>query len=123
MKCGNTAEFRTGTFFSRSKLSIFQILGFVNLWTNNASLNLICLQIDIDEKTSIDWSSYSREVLLNSFIENKTKLGGPGKVVEIDESKFRKRKYNHGHRVDGTWVFGGFEKHAGRVFMVTVKDR
>jgi len=30
--------------------------------------------------------------------------------VEIDESKFGKRKYNRGHRVEGVWVVGGIER-------------
>lgn len=44
-------------------------------------------------------------------------------TVEIDESKFGKRKYHRGHAVDGTWVFGGYERGSGRVFMVPVEDR
>jgi len=31
-------------------------------------------------------------------------IGGEGIVVEIDESKFGKRKYSRGHKVDGVWV-------------------
>uniref|UniRef100_A0A915JNK7 ISXO2-like transposase domain-containing protein n=1 Tax=Romanomermis culicivorax TaxID=13658 RepID=A0A915JNK7_ROMCU len=44
-------------------------------------------------------------------------------VVEIDESKFGKRKYHRGHHVDGVWVFGRYERGTGRVFMVPVEDR
>ena len=31
------------------------------------------------------------------------KIGSEGKVVQIDESKVRKRKYHPGHRVKGQW--------------------
>jgi len=37
--------------------------------------------------------------------EESEPIGGPGKVVEVDESKFGKRKYHRGHRVDGVWVY------------------
>lgn len=100
-KCGATLSFRNGTFFERSKLSIFKILGFVNLWVNNGTLILIEEQIEIDHKTAVDWSSFCREVLLSYFIDKKQKIGGPGKTIEIDESKFGKRKYHRGHYVQG----------------------
>ena len=51
-------------------------------------------------------------------------IGGNGVEVEIDESKFGKRKYHKGHRVEGQWVFGGREKYdKSKVFMVPVKNR
>lgn len=50
-------------------------------------------------------------------------LGGVGKTVEIDESKFGKRKYNGGHRAQGQWVFGGLERESGRIFLVPVEKR
>ncbi|XP_054089441.1 uncharacterized protein LOC128922540 [Zeugodacus cucurbitae] len=37
------------------------------------------------------------------------KIGGPSKKVQIDESKFGKRKYNKGRRVQGHWVLGMVE--------------
>ncbi|EFX68062.1 hypothetical protein DAPPUDRAFT_260665 [Daphnia pulex] len=37
-------------------------------------------------------------------------IGGPGSVVEIDESMFGKRKYNRGKKRKGVWVFGGVER-------------
>ena len=51
-------------------------------------------------------------------------IGGNGIEVEIDESKFGKRKYYRGHRVEGQWVFSGREKYnKKKVLMVPVKDR
>jgi hypothetical protein len=32
------------------------------------------------------------------------KIGSPGIVVEVDETKLGKRKYHRGHRVEGVWV-------------------
>ena len=39
----------------------------------------------------------------------EAKLGGLGKIVEIDESKIAKRKYRQGHVMEGQWVFEGIE--------------
>ena len=51
-------------------------------------------------------------------------IGGEGIIVEIDESKFGKRKYNRGHRVEGVWVVGGVEiTPERRMFAVSVQDR
>jgi len=38
-------------------------------------------------------------VVLENIESNYEKSGQDGKAVEFDESKFRKRKYNRGHRV------------------------
>lgn len=48
-------------------------------------------------------------MFINFELDNE-KIGGPGRTVEIDESKFGKRKYHRGKRVDGVWVFGGIER-------------
>ena len=43
--------------------------------------------------------------------------------MEIDESKFGRRKYNRGRYVDGHWVFGGTERITGESFLVEVTKR
>ncbi|XP_011858202.1 PREDICTED: uncharacterized protein LOC105555769 [Vollenhovia emeryi] len=55
--------------------------------------------------------------------KNSTKLGGPDNIVEIDEAKFGKRKYNCGRIIKGKWVFGGFERETRKIFLVPVPDR
>ncbi|XP_049317910.1 uncharacterized protein LOC125780182 [Bactrocera dorsalis] len=57
--------------------------------------------------TISDWYSYCREAVVIFQLDHqefKGKIGGPGKIVQIDESKFGKRKYNRGRRVEGHWV-------------------
>ena len=49
--------------------------------------------------------------------------GGKGAEVEIDESKFGKRKYHKGHPVEGQWVFGGIQRKTGDCFLVAVENR
>ena len=74
--------------------------------------------------TDVDWASFCREVCEETLIRKSEKIGGKDVVVEIDESKFAKRKYNVGHRVTGGWVFGGREKDdKTKIFMEPVEDR
>jgi hypothetical protein len=96
---------------------------FVSLWCDSVSLKVIAKQLKIGYKTTIDWASFCREVVFNGLLSNKEKIGGVDKIVEIDESKFGKRKYHRGHYVEGQWVFGGYERGSGRVFMVPVEQR
>ena len=57
-------------------------------------------------------------------MEKSSSIGGNGIEVEIDESKFGKRKYHQGHRVEGQWVFGGQEKYNKKQFsMIPVPNR
>ncbi|KAM8718703.1 hypothetical protein ACLKA7_001421 [Drosophila subpalustris] len=72
----------------------------------------------------IDFKSFLREVYIDWSITNsRPKLGGVGKVVEIDEAKVGKRKYNCGRVVEGQWLFGGIERESGDFFIVPVESR
>lgn len=67
--------------------------------------------------------SFCHEVTFDTTIFKKVPLSEIGKIVKINESKFGKRKYYHGHRVEGQWVFGGYERDTGNCFMVPVENR
>ncbi|XP_050340834.1 uncharacterized protein LOC126767342 [Bactrocera neohumeralis] len=66
----------------------------------------------LSSATISDWYSYCREVVVIYQWDHQYeqgKIGGPGKTVQIDESKFGRRKYNKGRRVEGHWVLGMIE--------------
>ena len=46
------------------------------------------------------------------------KIGGPGHIIEIDESKFGKRNYNRGRIVVGKWVLEEFCRTTDECFLV-----
>lgn len=122
--CDYGVSINTGTFFAKAKLTHGQIIKFIYFWLDNIPLTLVRKYSDIPgRRTSVDWASFCREVVFDDLVENKKPIGGVGRTVELDESKFGKRKYHRGKRVEGQWVFGGFERETGRCFMVPVERR
>ena len=79
--------------------------------------------LQISTKTAVDWYNFIRDVCAQYFVDHPVKIGGPGIELEIDESKFGRRKYNRGRYVDGHWVFGGTERLTGESFLVEVQQR
>jgi len=74
-------------------------------------------------ETVADWLTYLREVSLEIIARETPKLiGGPGLTVEVDESKFGKRKYNKGRLVEGQWVVGGICRETKDVFLAVCPE-
>ena len=119
-KC--TLSIRKGSWFEESNLTLEEILKFMYWWTQGLNQDQIKKQLRINANTAVDWDVFCRETC-EVTIENKSeKIGGTGKVVEKDESKVGKRKYHHGHRVGGQWIFGGVEEESRKCFLVPVED-
>lgn len=55
--------------------------------------------------------------------DNTTQLGGPNKIVEIDETKIGTRKYLRSRLVPGQSVLCGYERGSKKIFIVSVNDR
>ena len=80
--------------------------------------------VGVNKNTVVDWFNFCRELCAVYMDDNASeKIGGVGKVVEIDESKFGKRKYNRGRMREGQWVLGGVERGTDKVFMQIVPSR
>lgn len=73
--------------------------------------------------TLVDWNQFFRDVCFQYFVLNPVQIGGPGVIVEIDESLFARRKYNRGRWVVQKWVFGGWDRETKLGFLVIVPDR
>ena len=122
--CQHKATIRKGSWFAGSHLELTQILKLTYYWVYRCGEQFVKRELSIaSNSTIVDWYNFAREVCVTILEKDSQPIGGPGKVVEIDESKFGKRKYHRGRRVDGVWVFGGIERDSKKLFMVTVPDR
>ena len=107
-----------------SKLSLETVLEFVYLWSQGFTHSEVMHELKLSKKTVMEWFMFFRESCIYSVMEQSEQTGGNGVEVEIDESKFGKRKYHCSHKVEGQWVFGGCEKsNKHKIFMISVHNR
>ena len=121
-KC-NRGKFsvRDGTFLGKSHLSIQAIMWIVWHFVHNLTEDQCKQYTNIGQKnckTVVKWYAKCREVCETWIWANKPKLGGFGKIVEMDESHFAGApKYGKGRRLGEDpwenfhkWTFGMAER-------------
>ena len=108
---------------SLATVKCHDLLRIAYKWLAGQNYTAIMRQTGHDSKTITTYLRFCRE-LVAAHVSQGEVIGGPGIVVEVDESKFGRRKYHRGHRVEGVWVLGGVERtEKRRVFLVPVPDR
>ena len=134
VKCNKgKLSIRKGTIFDNRKLTTQQILLIFWHLVHHLSVSQCAQYTNISDKnntTVCHYYKFCREVCSEWFWDptNTPKLGGFGKIVEMDESFFPgKPKYNRGRRLgdeaweeDDKWVFGLTERGSLDVVAVQV---
>ena len=124
--CNKESSLRQGSFFSNSHLSLYSILKLMYLWSRGITTQkFLMLECRFEStRTVVDWKNFMRDVCLSYYLANPVKIGGPGVLVQIDESLICKRKYGVGRilRNESLWIVGGVDEF-GRVFMVETEKR
>jgi transposase-like protein len=124
-QCNWRGSCRAGSFINNVHLPLRKCWRLVNhfLCHDPPRQPFLKQSLKVGDHTIVDWFSFIREVYAEEVSATSERLGGPGKVVEIDEAKFGTRKYNRGRRVKGNWVLGGVERGTNKTFLIPVKDR
>ena len=121
--CEAIVSIRDDRFFAGSHLALNEIVDLTYWWSRRTPVGTATLETGHSSRTVVDWYNFHRDVCAQYFIDHPLQIGGPGKVIEIGESKFGRRKYNRGRYQEGHWVFGGVERGSRDAFMVEVPDR
>ena len=95
-------------FFEESRVPLAKWLYFLYLWCQDTMVNKAAETTCIAERTTFQVYQYIRDIYTTKLLHTPTRLGGPGVIVQIDESLFcHKAKYCRGHRASKEqWVFG-----------------
>ena len=85
-RCKGMKTVREGSFFAKSRLTLQKWLLLMYFWAREYTVS-DAAEAEVQEKTAIDIYQWLQEVCYTRLII--AGLGGPGVVVEIDESLFR----------------------------------
>ena len=93
-------------------------------WLNEVQWTAAVAMSGCAQKTVTRFHWLFRRLAARGLSEVDTVIGGRGIIVEIDETKLGRRKFNRGHHVEGVWVLVGVERtEARRIFVVSLPDR
>ncbi|KCZ81666.1 hypothetical protein H312_00844, partial [Anncaliia algerae PRA339] len=124
-RCSKAVSIFEKTIFFNTKMELPQLLDLIYFWSRDLTQTKVKHELELNSQKSIcDW--YKKLQKLSYVImrdELNDKIGGPGHVVEIDESKFSKRKYQVGRIVMSPWVVGGIDINTKECFFVEVINR
>ena len=95
--CKKSVSLRSGTFFEQSRLHLRQWIVLMYWWSREYPVTNACGEAEVDEKTAIQIYQYCRDICSWRILNHDSSLllGGPGVVVQIDESLFRHKPKNH----------------------------
>ena len=134
-KIQNTVTLKGHTWFNEAKLSIrkslFMTYCFVYQLSYKDTIRETTITSDeignfqrTSTETVCDYKRYCRDICYNIVLEETSdQIGGENLIVEIDESKFGKNKYNKGRHIQGQWIFGGICRQTRKFFLVPVEHR
>ena len=122
--CKRTVSLLKGSIFEDSKVSIKMILKIIYMWSHSFSVKLTSHETGISEHSvSSIFNQIKRGCYQYMNREDRAKIGGFNKTVEIDETLFSKRKYQKGRLLNQVWVFGGICCEDNNNFLEIVPDR
>lgn len=123
-KCSRKRSIFKNTFFSGCKIKLKDLLIISYLYLIKTPISGILNATSQSSETISAWTKFLRQLLGDSLSQSSMKIGGPNVIVEIDETKMGKRKFNRGHGVEGVWVVAGIERTVEKkIFAVQVEDR
>ena len=120
-ECRTESSVRKDTWLEGSKLAYRDIILFIYCWSKwskqYTKITFVQEELGIGKDATIDFNNYLREVCAADLLANPILIGGPNMTVEVDESLFSRRKNRQGRVLLQQWVFGGWCRETGKLYV------
>lgn len=107
--CKRAQSVRRGLSCAGSKLPLGTIVTIIMSWFDQNTMTLAAEKAESTLMTVSSWYRKCRLMCLAHTRETQP-IGGPGKIVEIDETLVFHRKNDRGREKQQIWVVGGIER-------------
>ena len=94
-QCKGTKSIREGSFFSKSKLPLRKWVLLMHFWVRQYPVTDAGEECEVDKNSAYNVYRWFREVCSTKLLQTSIALGGPGSVVQVDESLFRHKPKVH----------------------------
>lgn len=125
-KCDFTQSLKKSTCLEDAHISLEDLGKLITyyLYLPPPDQNFLETELHLARHTVVKWSQLIREAALDWCLSQTSQtIAGPNEIVEVDEAKFGRRKYNRGRAVEGQWVLGGVQRGSPNIFLEVVEKR
>ncbi|ETP20067.1 hypothetical protein F441_06123, partial [Phytophthora nicotianae CJ01A1] len=123
--CRLERTYKKGSFFEGQGLTIQDAVLLLWFWAKREPSTHAQQMTGHSSHTLTDWYSFCRDICSREMLRSPMQVGGPGHIVEIDETSIKKKsKNNVGARHPDFWLFGGVDRTTNMFFAsVVYEDR
>ena len=114
--CKLTLSLRNASCLQNCNLSFRSFIDLLDKFSTNTTITDAAAQLHISQAAVRRVYKMLREQIA-AAVQTTPMIGGPGTVVEVDEAKFGRRKYQRGRTVNGSWVCGGVQRNSDNCFL------
>lgn len=125
---GHVYQPTNNTFIEQALLKVIgadMIVWAIYSFLDGVPLKNFMKNTGVTSRTAVGWYRCIRDVMTKIAAHDYERIGGPNDVVEINQIKLFRKKYNCGSMVtwENVWVVGGVSRTTCRVFASVVPDR
>lgn len=123
-RCNASSSLLTGTIYARTKLTPKEFILVIYMFSCYYGRKKTAFETGVSESTVTNIFTTMRNACEKFLMDGDIEpVGGPGHVLEIDETLVSRRKYNKGRVVKENWLFGGIDRVTNEIFAFLVDDR